>query len=190
MEVNIIEERGYETALYGLSLSYKDRAIPIYEWWTDERKSKIKKTAKALAKKGGGHNKFLESIVVWLDVEAPRNFWSEFDTYRVGMTKQSESTMHTIRKRPLTLEDFHTTGGKDQYIVGKTLTDINKSREYMSVEEIKNSLPDSYLQRRQICTNYKVLQNIVWQRENHKLPTWQLFCNRLKQSLAHPEYIW
>lgn len=36
MQVNIIEEAGYNSALYGFSLSYKDRAIPREEWWIHE----------------------------------------------------------------------------------------------------------------------------------------------------------
>ena len=98
MKVKVLEEAGYEWALLGLSKSFKDRAIPHEDWWTYERFEKLNKTAKGMAFNDGGHNKFLESIVVWLDIEAPRGWWQEFDTYRVGTTKQSESTIHTIAK--------------------------------------------------------------------------------------------
>ena len=56
--------------------------------------------------KGGGHDKFLESIQVWFVMDMPRYFWQEFDTYRVGGSKQSESTMYTLGKRKLSTSDF------------------------------------------------------------------------------------
>ena len=114
MEVHIVKEHGYKEALFGLGLSYElssdfnliDEDIHNYDWIKLWRK--LDKVAQKLAKKDGGHNKFLESIVLWVDIDAPRYWWSEFDTYRVGTTKQSESTMHTITKRVLTPDDFET----------------------------------------------------------------------------------
>lgn len=89
MKVDVLLEAGYEEALYGLSLSFKDRAIPRDVWWTKAKFEAMQKRASALYKLDGGHNKFLESMLVWLDVEAPRGWWSEMDTYRLA-TKQSE----------------------------------------------------------------------------------------------------
>lgn len=89
MEVKVLKEEGHEYALRGMAYSYKDRALDPDEWWFGQQQ-KAEKRAPLLAPKDGGHNKFLESIAVWIDVEASRAFWSEFDTYRVGTTKQSE----------------------------------------------------------------------------------------------------
>lgn len=183
MEVNVLEEHGHENALRGMAYSYKDRAVPICEWWTHDRYVKMCKTAMALAHKGGGHNKFLESIVVWIDVEAPRYFWSEFDTYRVGTTKQSESTMHTLSKRDVYSDDFATC-----CIPQTLLNEINACRD-TDIQTLKGILPESYLQRRLVCTNYKTLQNMYTQRINHRLPEWQAFCNAIMEQLEFPEYI-
>ena len=184
MNVVVLNEYGYEIALKGLALSYKDSSLCDTKWWDDSKQTKMRKIAKALAKKGGGHSKFLESIVVYLDINAPRYWWSEFDTYRIGVTKNSESTMHKLTKRPVTHSDF------DTPISECTLIEINDAiSAKLPINQIKGKLPESYLQRRIVCTNYKVLQNIVWQRRNHKLPEWQYFNRRLKQSLLHWEYI-
>jgi hypothetical protein len=43
-----------------------------------------------------GHDKFLEMIHVWLDITTCRSIWQQFDTYRVGVTKSSESTHHRL----------------------------------------------------------------------------------------------
>lgn len=52
--------------------------------------------SKSLAKSGGGHDKFLEMIHIWLDMTTCRSIWQQFDTYRVGVTKSSESTHHML----------------------------------------------------------------------------------------------
>ena len=106
MYVEKLKEAGYQEALLGMSLSYYDHAIPLKEFWTEEKIAKAAKQASVLAFKQGGHNKFLESMQVWLFVQATRGFWQEFDTYRVGMTKQSSSTMHTLDKRAVEQADF------------------------------------------------------------------------------------
>lgn len=183
MEVNVITEAGYEESLYGLSLSFKDRAVPIKEWWTTERFIKMKKTGKALSDRDGGHNKFLESIVVWIDIEAPRYWWSEFDTYRVGTTKQSESTMHTLMKRPAEPSDF------EDNIQQVTIDILNESLDTKNIQLIKAHLPESYLQRRIVCTNYKVLRNIIYQRHDHKLKLWEKFIRDVIIQIEHPELL-
>lgn len=97
MDVEVIGEYGHDQALLGLGLSfgltsgmsYND-LMKDYMFGKNEKIIRIIKTAHKLAGKDGGHNKFLESIQLWLDINAPRYWWSEFDTYRVGTSKQSE----------------------------------------------------------------------------------------------------
>jgi len=182
MRITVLEEVGHEIALKGLALSYKDSAESDVDWWTPVKYAKIRKVAKVLSKKGGGHSKFLESVVVYLDINAPRYWWSEFDTYRIGVTKNSESTMHKLSKRLLTQDDFATP------IPNCMLISINDAiHAKLPVEQIKGLLPESFMQRRIVCTNYKTLQGMCWQRETHKLPEWNYFIYRLKQSLLHYE---
>lgn len=45
-------------------------------------------------------------IQVWVKISAPRYFWSEADTYSIGVTKNSESTMHTLLNKELTEQNF------------------------------------------------------------------------------------
>ena len=157
MIVKIIKEAGYEEALLGLSLSFNTSL------------EKMPQVAAKLAGKGGGHDKFMESIVVWLDISAPRYWWQQFDAYRIGVTKQSESTMHTILKRPLTEKDF------TEKIDKRIIEILNEAISKGDFEKVKANLPESFLQRRIVCTNYKVLYNIMLQRWKHKLEEWQYF---------------
>lgn len=184
MQVKVLEEAGYEWALYGMALSFHDRKIDVGSWWP-EQFARAKIRAEKLAHKDGGHNKFLESICVWIDIEAPRAWWSEMDTYRVGTTKQSESTMHTLSKRPPEKCDFEE--GTDDYQIHGFIVLWEEVKS--DVTRLKMNLPEGFLQRRVICTNYKVLRNIVWQRSGHRLKQWDVFNIELLSQIKHPEFI-
>lgn len=134
--------------------------------------------AQTLTKAGSEHCKFLRTIQVWYDIEAPRYMWSELDTYHYH-TSNSCSTMHTGHKRFLTQEDFQ------QPILPTTLQYLNElieSRKNMEItahefiHEFKNELPEGFLQRRTINTNYAQLLNQYFQRKNHRLDVWREYC--------------
>lgn len=172
MEVTIIKEAGYDEAILGLSLSYNK-----------EPGERMRIVAEKLAPMGNGHNKFLESIAVWMNVRAPLDWWAEMDTYRVGMTKQSQSTVHTLGRRRLRHDDF------EEQIPQNHLSYINSCIDGKApVHFLKKMLPCGFLQRRILCTNYRTLMNIKEQRTGHKLPQWGVFLEALK-GLEHYELI-
>lgn len=76
------------------------------DWETNTLGNADLELAKRLSKAGNDHAKFLRMINVTCDITAPRFWWTEFDTYRVGVEKNSCSTMHTIHKKPFEREDF------------------------------------------------------------------------------------
>ena len=174
---------GIDEALFGIGLSFGITAeMSADRLKHSEKYNQLFKTARRLAHMQGGHNKFLESIYIWLDIDAPRYWWSEFDTYRVGVSKQSESTMHTITRRELTSEDF-----EDAAIIPvEQLSYINNYIRQWREEQseynknalfvrIKSLLPESFLQRRIVCLNLKTLQNMYRQRKDHRLKQWHMF---------------
>lgn len=55
---------------------------------------------------GTEHRKFLRMLPVVLDITAPLFWWKEADTYKVGTTANSCSTMHKIHSKPFDLGDF------------------------------------------------------------------------------------
>ena len=67
------------------------------------------KLAQTLIKAGNEHCKFMRMIHVSSDVDMPRYWWSEADTYHFN-TKNSCSTMHKLldRNTPITLDMFVT----------------------------------------------------------------------------------
>lgn len=178
MHVKILKEAGYEEAILGISLSHGS---------TLERAREV---ALNLAPKDGGHNKFLESIFVWLDVTAPRYWWQEADTYRLS-TKQSTSTMHTIQNRILSQEDFGLP--IHQSLLDWVNTLVEKYALSKKVEDLvilKNSLPEGFLQRRIWVLSYKTLRNILIQRTSHRLPEWRIvFCPDIRNAIEHPELL-
>jgi hypothetical protein len=181
MLVKIVKEAGYEEAMLGLSLS------------RNQPPENMPKVACNLAGKGNGHDKFLESIYVWLDVTSPIFWWSEADTYRIS-TKQSASTMYLITKRLLVQEDFEYP--LEQHTLDGLNSNITKYREEESKEEkdilfmsIKNLLPGGFLQRRIWVVNYKTIYGILQQRKFHRLPQWRQFCTYLRENLEHKEFV-
>lgn len=182
MEVIINYEHGYWPAVKGIGFSYGI-----------EDMNRLEAVAYRLCDKDGGHNKFLESIQVWIEITAARYWWQEFDTYRVGTTKQSESTIHTITKKPLTQKNF-------EHQVLPTMIDfLNDAIDNYNItsgkdrkrwfELIKSNLPEGYLQKRMVCTNYKVLSNMIAQRKNHVLDEWHYFIEQVLEQIEHPELL-
>ena len=171
MKVQIIEEHGYSSALLGLSLSY------------NQDPAHMPAVAERLRFKGEGHNKSLETIVVWMDIDAPRYFWQQFDTYRIGVTKQSESTMHTMTSRRLQQSDF------EHPIPKAHLQHLNALIADERWQAVKRDLPESFLQRRVVCLNYMTLQRMIRQRKTHRLTEWRTFIDEVLRQTEHPELL-
>ena len=180
-----------DEALFGIGLSYgltsgmtcnaAFRKSPTYK--------QLEQVSRKLSHMQGGHNKFLETVTMTLDITAPRYWWQEFDTYRVGVTKQSESTMHTIMSRELNPEDFERGINMKtwQYLIEQRsayLDEKDPERKERLFFTMKNDLPEGFLQRRIVCLNLKALQNMYMQRKNHRLPEWRQFFKGIAADLA------
>lgn len=75
-----------------------------------------------LRKAGTDHRKFMRMITVYLDITAPLYWWKEFDTYKIGTTANSCSTMHKIADKEFTLEDF-----SHEHLIGSPIPNFKKS---------------------------------------------------------------
>ena len=175
IEVIVRREAGYEPALYGMYLS---KTSDIGYGLEPKRIMRARK----LAPMQGGHNKFLESMILWVEVNAPRYWWQHADTYRLS-TKQSASTMYTLLKQPLQQSDFA------EPIPESWLVDLNNAIQAGSLDRAKALLPESFLQRRMWCLSYKTLQNIWMQRRTHKLKEWRDFLDQIMPQIDHPEFL-
>ena len=127
------------------------------------------KLARKLVKRG--HLKFLESVVIWYTVTATRGFWHQESTYRVGITRLSESTSYTILNRHLTQDDFAAP------IAQQILTRLNQLIDVRDQEQLELELPEGFLQTRGVRASYRVLRHMYHQRRNHRRSEWQTFCD-------------
>ena len=186
-KVIVITVAGYCNKCYEDCILYKNNYI------IGENDLKL---AQRLIKAGNEHRKFMRQIFISVDITAPIYWWKEFDTYKVGTTANSTSTMHKLATTPITLECFEI----DDYDRNLSLADNPKDddgldnistfeediiyvlenirQKYLETKdkrywkELVRWLPESWLQKRTITMNYENVRNMYFQRRNHKLTEW------------------
>lgn len=138
--------------------------------------------ARKLIKAGTEHRKFLRQIMVSLDISAPVFWWSEFDTYKIGTTRNSTSFMHIGTRRDLTKNDFEKgTDIENINYINKLLREYREHKSPELFERIRANLPMGYLYMSTVTMNYENVLNMIYQREHHKLSQWRYFCEKLKE---------
>jgi hypothetical protein len=142
-----------------------------------------------LYKAGPEHRKYLRQIFVSMDIIAPLYWWKQKDQFKVGTTTNSCSTMHTIHKRDLTMEDFSTEHLYEwsKTVLSRVIGRINAARKNYVETGDKNEwwqiiqlLPSSFNQRRTVTMNYENVVTIIKQRSGHKLDEWREMVEVLK----------
>ena len=196
MKITTLEVAGFTPAFKGMR-------NPLDSWhladsYTENGKfilgEKDKGLAQRLIKGGNEHAKFMRQIQVWADMNMPRYFWSEFDTYKFN-TKNSCSTMHRLlnNTKPIIL-DLFTYCKEDVDLMNDAINKLETLRQIYKSDKTKQKdksglllrakrlLPESFLQLRTVNTNYAELRNIYLQRRNHRLKEeWQdVFCGWLE----------
>lgn len=156
--------------------------------------------AQRLIKSGPEHCKFLRQIFVTVDITMPLYWWKEFDTYKIGTTANSTSTMHTLTKNEITKDMFafdnidvvvtegHSVSGDWELTFEDCIDDIliicnNLRDKYLETNDkrywraLVQTLPEAWLQTRTVTMSYANLRNMYFQRKDHKLIEWREFCN-------------
>ena len=190
IQIENVDVWGFEHALRGMR-------NPLNSWAKSDSDTKLLVIGEAdldlmkrLYKAGSEHRKYLRRVFVSMDVNAPRYWWEQQSTYKIGTTSNSCSTMHTIHKKPFELDDFShehlTEHSKD--ILSLLIGDLNVYRNVYLETKNKNEwwqmiqlLPQSYMQKRTITMNYENVVNIIKQRSGHKLTEWEDFIAELKK---------
>ena len=120
------------------------------------------KLLSTLVGRGPEHSKVLRGVMVWCEVNAPRYWHVELDTYRVGAERLgSNSTMHQQGK------------GLDED----------------ALVEMKENLAEGTMQKRVWMFSYQTLRRIYFQRRNHRLPQWRMFCDWINTLPFAEEFI-
>ena len=142
--------------------------------------------AKRLCLAGSDHRKFIRQIFVSVDLTAPLYWWKEFDTYKVGTTANSTSTMHKIHAKPFDASDFscermlpvamESLNGTIETLE-KLRLDFVETKNKDSWYSIIQLLPTSYNQMRTCTMTYENLVNMYFARRHHKLDEWHVYCD-------------
>ena len=146
--------------------------------------------AQRLIKSGSEHRKFMRQIFVSVDITAPLYWWKEFDTYKVGTTANSTSTMHKLASTPITAECFEIDdynaeldydGTKLGDVIDKHIEFLESMRvKYLETKdkaywkELIRWLPSAWQQTRTVTMTYENLLAMCskGQRRFHKLTEW------------------
>ena len=154
--------------------------------------------AQRMIKAGSPNDKFLRQIFVSIDITGPLYWFKELDTYKVGTTANSTSTMHKLASTPITKECFEMGDYVNKKLYDRepynpdTYTDdvweqlieicetlrirYNETKDQEYWKELIRLLPESWLQTRTWSANYAVLRQIYHWRKNHRLQEWHEFC--------------
>ena len=150
------------------------------------------KVAQTLIRAGSEHRKFMRQIFVTVDITAPLYWWKEFDTYKVGTVANSTSTMHTIQKKPITIDSFEIDDLDTDFEISENYNfsdfvncdllpvlemlrqKYNETKDRRYWKELIRWLPEGWQQTRTVTMNYENLLGMCskGQRRNHKLTEW------------------
>ena len=147
-----------------------------------------------LIKAGTEHRKFMRQIFISVDITAPLYWWKEFETYKVGVTANSTSTMHKLTSKPITVDCFEM-GDFDsgvyvynvdneqvttqefwkQHLIPyleELRKQYNETKDKRYWKELVRLLPESWVQTRTVTMNYENVRTMIKHRSNHKLIEW------------------
>lgn len=136
----------------------------------------------AVVNGGQPNEKFLRDIKVSLDLTASFDFWKEYDTYKVGTVANSCSTMHTITKHPITIENISVADLRDKDIENiknvwlPILNDVVNDDSLSNIEKtriLSKMNLTGFEQKRTLSLNYQVIKNMDIWRSGHKLYEWR-----------------
>lgn len=201
IEVNNIEVFNFEGAFRGLrnpmnswdkSDSYTDE-IGIFNIGPNDLK-----LAQRMLNGGPEESKFMRQIMISMDIEAPIFWLKEFDTYKVGTTANSCSTMHKLASSEIGAQNFSfdmdIADFPEEYQELVSMIRVNsvyyceqlrkayeKTKDKRIWRALVEVLPMAWNQRRTWTANYQVLRNIYFQRRNHKLDEWREFCKIIEE---------
>ena len=204
IKIENIDVYGFETAIRGMRNPKNswDKSDSKWEIFTpeypnlSEAKYVIGKNdldlMKRLYKGGTEHRKYARQIWVGMDIVTNHIVWAEFDTYKIGVTRDSCSKMHKIHVKSFERNDFShegidEVGGFAEEHFTKTLEVLEKLRVLFNETHEKKYwramlelLPMGYNLRATVTMSYENVFNIIRQRSNHKMFEWIEFTNILK----------
>ena len=195
IQIDKVEVFGWEAAIRGMRNSFNSWDKSDSRYNADSGKYEVGpadiELMDRLSRSGPSHAKFLRYINVTLDITAPRYWWAEMDTYKVGTVRNSCSTMHKVQAKEFERADFSCEHLDEESLAAlDTLISVmNRARDrFNNCGKYKDDwwqmiqlLPASLNQKATVQLNYQVLQNIYFTRKDHRLDEWHTFCRWIEE---------
>jgi len=140
-------------------------------------------TAVKLAKRKpcSGHDSFLKGITVNFLLTAPHYFIIEMQRYHFLDIVMSTSKMHSLKKWKFVENNLPDEIDQEIKAVIELLwQEYNNNPSEDNFRKLLNNLPLGMTLTMYITTNYLQLKNIYYQRKDHKLTEWRIFCRYIK----------
>ena len=146
----------------------------------DKLNSEITNTVKKLGSqpRGSAHDNFLHGILVSFDLTCSNKMWVEFERYHFADIVSGQSTMHKISQ--LLEGDAPFNDYVDPVIkhrVFEMAKEYNNNQTSENYLKLLYSIPSGLELTDHIVTNYGQLKTMWYQRHNHRLPEWRVFCD-------------
>lgn len=163
--------------VYGLFSSVKASKYPM-SIDTSECTDTITKTVKNLggAKVGSGHDNYLNGIIVQFDLTCSIKMWVEAERYHFLDFISSQSTMHKITKLDPIKQCNEYVFDDVVAILERLIQRYNNDPTSENYLDVLYNVPVGFELTARMTTNYRQLKTIYFQRKNHRLPEWRVFC--------------
>lgn len=168
--------------VYGLEKAIKASKYPML---TDISKAtaEVTDTVKKLwsAPTGSGHDTSLSGVLVKFDLTLTNKAWVEAERYHFLFFDSSQSTMHRAFKMDIESSCC-------EYVDPMIIHTVEQLKErYLETKDLEDylrllyNMPSGFMLTAGMSTNYQQLKTIYYQRRNHLLPEWKLFCQQLEE---------
>ena len=138
---------------------------------TDDRTRKLGRCGT-----GTGHDQFLTGIIVQFDLTFSIKAWVEAERYHFFDFVSSQSTMHRITQLDPNEQCNVYVVLEIIKILERLIERYNNDPTPENYLDVLYNVPVGYELTARMTTNYRQLKTIYYQRRNHRLPEWRLFC--------------
>lgn len=155
----------------------------------------------------GGHDSFLNGIIVQFDLTLSNKAWVQAERYQFLDFVSSESTIQRITGFDLDQAYNEYVDPRIVAIMKEKVSAYNElqaditslaqeGKDVTTLKDVANqkyleiiySNPAGFLLSARMTTNYRQLRKIYRQRKDHRLPEWRAFCDWI-ETLPHSEYL-
>lgn len=129
---------------------------------------------------GGGHDNWLNGVIVQMDVYAPLFWWKQAQRYHWFDFISSQSTMHRAMSFDIGENCVADVDARVLDILNSIKSEYNNTTDESERNIIWRrfiaTLPSGFILGATMTTNYRQLKTMYLQRRNHKLKEWHDFC--------------